>query len=131
MTDKTLLERITADPAIFDGKPIVRGMRISVELILSLLAQVLQSSSSSRKALTTASCGYPMFLPLGASNSWRRCLNGMAWTSPQARSLPFGARESESQRRDGMCEMAGVRADRWIFWRMPRRTTAQQAECAL
>jgi len=31
--------RITADPAIFGGKPIVRGMRISVELILSLLAQ--------------------------------------------------------------------------------------------
>ncbi|MBM4049761.1 MAG: DUF433 domain-containing protein [Planctomycetes bacterium] len=39
VTDKTLLERITADPAIFDGKPIIRGMRISVELILSLLAQ--------------------------------------------------------------------------------------------
>ena len=34
-----LLERITADPGIFGGKPIVRGMRISVELILSLLAQ--------------------------------------------------------------------------------------------
>jgi uncharacterized protein (DUF433 family) len=33
------LNRITADPAIFGGKPIIRGMRISVELILSLLAQ--------------------------------------------------------------------------------------------
>jgi uncharacterized protein (DUF433 family) len=33
------LERIASDPAIFGGKPIVRGMRISVELILSLLAQ--------------------------------------------------------------------------------------------
>jgi len=39
MTDPTLLERITARPDIFDGKPIIRGMRISVELILSLLAQ--------------------------------------------------------------------------------------------
>jgi uncharacterized protein (DUF433 family) len=39
MGDDTLLQRITADPAIFGGKPIVRGMRISVELILSLLAQ--------------------------------------------------------------------------------------------
>jgi uncharacterized protein (DUF433 family) len=39
MTDQTLLTRITADPSIFGGKPIVRGMRISVELILSLLAQ--------------------------------------------------------------------------------------------
>ena len=33
------LDRIASDPAIFGGKPIVRGMRISVELILSLLAQ--------------------------------------------------------------------------------------------
>ncbi|MCI0365538.1 MAG: DUF433 domain-containing protein [Phycisphaerales bacterium] len=34
-----LLGRITANPAIFGGKPIIRGMRISVELVLSLLAQ--------------------------------------------------------------------------------------------
>jgi uncharacterized protein (DUF433 family) len=39
MTDPILLKRITADPEIFGGKPIIRGMRISVELILSLLAQ--------------------------------------------------------------------------------------------
>jgi len=34
-----LLARITADPRIFKGKPIIRGMRISVEMILGLLAQ--------------------------------------------------------------------------------------------
>ncbi len=34
-----LLDRIVSDPAIFNGKPIIRGMRISVELILSLLSQ--------------------------------------------------------------------------------------------
>lgn len=39
MTDPELLKRITADPGIFGGKPIIRGMRISVELILSLPAQ--------------------------------------------------------------------------------------------
>lgn len=39
MSDATLLKRITADPEIFGGKPIIRGMRVSVELILSLLAQ--------------------------------------------------------------------------------------------
>jgi uncharacterized protein (DUF433 family) len=33
------LERIGSDRAIFGGKPIVGGMRISVEVILSLLAQ--------------------------------------------------------------------------------------------
>jgi uncharacterized protein (DUF433 family) len=37
-TDR-LLSRITSSPQIFGGKPIIRGMRISVELVLSLLAQ--------------------------------------------------------------------------------------------
>lgn len=39
MSEPELLNRITANPEIFGGKPIIRGMRISVELILSLLAQ--------------------------------------------------------------------------------------------
>ena len=40
MTEHTkLLERITARADIFGGKPVVRDMRISVELVLSLLAQ--------------------------------------------------------------------------------------------
>lgn len=39
MNDRELLSRITSNPEIFGGKPIIRGMRISVELILSLLAQ--------------------------------------------------------------------------------------------
>lgn len=40
MTDHTrLLERITARPDVFGGKPVIRDMRISAELILSLLAQ--------------------------------------------------------------------------------------------
>jgi uncharacterized protein (DUF433 family) len=39
MTDEKLMSRITANPKIFGGKPIIRGMRISVELILNLLAQ--------------------------------------------------------------------------------------------
>jgi uncharacterized protein (DUF433 family) len=39
MLEEKLMNRITANPEIFGGKPIIRGMRISVELILSLLAQ--------------------------------------------------------------------------------------------
>jgi uncharacterized protein (DUF433 family) len=39
MTDEKLMARITVNPRIFGGKPIIRGMRISVELVLSLLAQ--------------------------------------------------------------------------------------------
>ncbi len=38
-TERELLKRITANPEIFSGKPIIRGMRISVELVLNLLAQ--------------------------------------------------------------------------------------------
>ena len=39
MNEQALLKSITVNPGIFGGKPIIRGMRISVELILSLLAQ--------------------------------------------------------------------------------------------
>jgi len=38
MTDNVLLERITVDPMIFGGKPIIRGMRIAVEHVLGMLA---------------------------------------------------------------------------------------------
>ena len=38
MAQGELLNRITADLRIFGGKPVVRGLRISVEMILALLA---------------------------------------------------------------------------------------------
>ena len=39
MNDEGVMKRITSRPDVFGGKPILRGMRISVELVLSLLAQ--------------------------------------------------------------------------------------------
>ena len=39
MAQGKLLNRITSNKDIFGGKPIIRGLRISVDLILSLLAQ--------------------------------------------------------------------------------------------
>ncbi len=39
MTDQALLGRITSNREIFGGKPIIRGMRVSVEMVVSLLAQ--------------------------------------------------------------------------------------------
>lgn len=39
MTNTELLARITARPDVFGGKPIIRDMRVSVELILGLLAK--------------------------------------------------------------------------------------------
>ncbi len=38
MTDNQLLERITIDPKVMVGKPVVRGTRLTVEFILNLLA---------------------------------------------------------------------------------------------
>jgi uncharacterized protein (DUF433 family) len=38
MSDKDLIRRITSDPAIFGGKPIIRGRRLAVEHVLSMLA---------------------------------------------------------------------------------------------
>ena len=38
MNDQELLERITLNPNVLAGKPVIRGTRLSVEFILSLLA---------------------------------------------------------------------------------------------
>jgi uncharacterized protein (DUF433 family) len=38
MTEDELLDRITVNPAIFGGKPIIRGMRVAVEHVLGKLA---------------------------------------------------------------------------------------------
>ncbi len=36
--EQELIRRITSDPAIFAGKPILRGRRLAVEHVLSMLA---------------------------------------------------------------------------------------------
>ncbi len=38
MDELLLLKRITVNPAIFGGKPIIRGQRLAVEHILGMLA---------------------------------------------------------------------------------------------
>ncbi|HET7088442.1 MAG TPA: DUF433 domain-containing protein [Anaerolineae bacterium] len=38
MTDQQLLERITINPKVMVGKPVVKGTRLTVEYILNLLA---------------------------------------------------------------------------------------------
>ena len=38
MTDQQLLERITLNPRVMAGKPVVKGTRLSVEYIMNLLA---------------------------------------------------------------------------------------------
>jgi uncharacterized protein (DUF433 family) len=38
MTDQELLSRITTNPKVMVGKPVIRGTRLTVEYILNLLA---------------------------------------------------------------------------------------------
>jgi uncharacterized protein (DUF433 family) len=38
MNDQQLLERITLNPKVMIGKPVIRGTRLTVEYILNLLA---------------------------------------------------------------------------------------------
>lgn len=38
MTEAQLLDRITINPRIFAGKPIIRGRRLAVEHVLGMLA---------------------------------------------------------------------------------------------
>ncbi len=38
MNEKNLLERITVNPKIFGGKPIIQGRRLAVEHVLGMLA---------------------------------------------------------------------------------------------
>jgi uncharacterized protein (DUF433 family) len=38
MDERKLLERITSNPRIFGGKPIIRGRRLAVEHILGMMA---------------------------------------------------------------------------------------------
>ena len=38
MTNKRLLERITMNPKVVTGKPVIKGTRLTVEFILKLMA---------------------------------------------------------------------------------------------
>ena len=55
MDETKLLERISADPRIYGGKPIVRGRRLAVEHVLGMLA-----AGDDRETLLQ---GYPWLEP--------------------------------------------------------------------
>jgi len=38
MTDRELLERVSINPKVMTGKPVIRGTRLTVEYVLNLLA---------------------------------------------------------------------------------------------
>ena len=81
MSDTELLEKIIVNPKVMCGKPIIRGTRLTVELILNLLAhgsttdEIIQeyktiTSEDIQACLlfATKSLESSSFLPLSASN---------------------------------------------------------------
>ena len=54
MTDQKLLERITMNPRVMTGKPVIKGTRLTVEFILNLLAHgaTVQELLNEYKGLT-------------------------------------------------------------------------------
>lgn len=54
-SEEELLKRITIDPKIFGGKPIIRGRRLAVEHVLGMLA--------AGDTVETLLAGYPWLEP--------------------------------------------------------------------
>ena len=54
MEDQALLERITVNPNVMVGKPVIKGTRLTVEFILNLLAhgETAEEIISEYKGLT-------------------------------------------------------------------------------
>jgi len=54
MRDQELLERITVNPKVMVGKPVIRGTRVTVEYVLNLLAHgaTVQEILNEYKGLT-------------------------------------------------------------------------------
>ena len=48
MTDEELLQRVTCDPKVMVGKPVIRGTRLTVDYLLNLMAH----GSSAEEILT-------------------------------------------------------------------------------
>ncbi len=55
MDERTLLDRITVNPKIFGGKPIIRGRRLAVEHVLGMLG--------AGDSVETILAGYPWLEP--------------------------------------------------------------------
>lgn len=86
-TEDALLARITVDPEIFGGKPIVRGRRLAVEHILGMLAagDPATTSSVSTRGSNATTC-WPAWYTPGAA--W--LASGWNWPSrpPAAGEVP-------------------------------------------
>jgi uncharacterized protein (DUF433 family) len=72
----TKFDRITVDPALMQGRPCVRGMRITVSLVVNLVANGLTAEQIVRE--------YPDL----ETEDVRQCLQYAAWLA-EDRVMPF------------------------------------------
>jgi uncharacterized protein (DUF433 family) len=79
MTDEALLQRITLNPAVLAGKPVIAGTRLSVEFIVNLLAH----GATEREILAE----YPRLAP----EDIQACLLFAARSLQQASFMPLAA----------------------------------------
>jgi uncharacterized protein (DUF433 family) len=79
MTDEVLLQRITLNPAVLAGKPVIAGTRLSVEFIVNLLAH----GATEQEILAE----YPRLTP----DDIQACLLFAARSLKQASFLPLAA----------------------------------------
>jgi uncharacterized protein (DUF433 family) len=72
LCDELLLERVTVDPAIMVGKPIIKGTRLTVEFIRNLLAhgQTSQEIIDEYDGLTMQDIQASMLFASKASMNW-------------------------------------------------------------
>ena len=60
MSEEELLERVTFNPKIFGGKPIIRGRRLAVEHVLGMLAAESFLRRSSRNTVARTRGHWPL-----------------------------------------------------------------------
>jgi len=89
MTDRErlLLERITVNPSILNGRPIIRGKWLTVEGVLALLAKgatheaVLQMNPTLEEEDILASLAYAHYLVAGQGLPSRFTTGGNGWVA--------------------------------------------------
>ncbi len=67
-----IIDRITANPSMLSGKPIIRGTRLSVEFILDLLASDVSEATSQ-----TLNRIFKMFRFVPHFENWSACRYAM------------------------------------------------------
>ena len=73
MTQDDLLKRITANPEIFGGKPIIRGRRMAVEHVLGKRQNcyvVIEVKMESSERMRSIACSLPW---MRTSGNWWLC----------------------------------------------------------